>query len=71
LPQKIIDPNAVRDVGEIAINILPNHVRAFGHVPDFSACHPGDLILYRDVSPSLVSPRDFRSSKSSGICGRT
>jgi hypothetical protein len=26
LPQKIIDPNAVLDVGEIAITILPNRV---------------------------------------------
>jgi hypothetical protein len=41
-------------VGEISRPILPERVRRFGFIPDLDALSPGDLILFRDRSSTLV-----------------
>lgn len=67
MPQKIIDPRAVREVGQIAVNILPDDVRKFGYVPNFRACLPGDLIFYRDVLPRYTSRLISRVQRAAGF----
>jgi len=63
--QKIIDPgNLGTLVKEVSVDILPDSARKFGHVPDFSQCKAGDLILFRRPSP------DFFARKISWIQAR-
>jgi hypothetical protein len=57
----------VREVGDIAVNILPNDVRAFGYVPNFRTCLPGDLIFYRDLSPWYASRAISRAQSAAGF----
>jgi hypothetical protein len=55
VPQVVIDPDHVgAPVGEVSRPILPERVRRFGFIPDLDALSPGDLILFRDRSSTLV-----------------
>ncbi|HSY55849.1 MAG TPA: hypothetical protein VK834_05345 [Bradyrhizobium sp.] len=67
MPQEIIDPRRPREVGTIAVNILPNEIRAFGFVPNFRECLPGDLIFYQDVSPGFASGTIARAQRTAGF----
>lgn len=55
MPQQTVDPGSVRPNGDISVSVLPGAVRRFGHVPNIRRCLPGDVVLYREISPDFVS----------------
>jgi hypothetical protein len=55
LPQLEINPyRRGRLVHGPPISKIPEHIREFGYIPDFSQCLPGDLVLFRDPNRSLT-----------------
>jgi hypothetical protein len=68
LPQTIIDPgNVGTPTGTISVNVLPPRTRSFGFVPDFHGCKAGDLILFRDRAPGVLSRAIVRVQRLAGL----
>jgi hypothetical protein len=68
LPQIIIDPdNRGTPVGSISINVLPPPARHFGFVPAFRDCKAGDLILFRNRTPSFISRSIANAQRKAGF----
>ena len=54
MPQIIVDPNSRGTPDdEVPFSPIPPNVRQFGYVPNFRHCLPGDLILFRNVTPTI------------------
>jgi hypothetical protein len=55
VPQIAVDPNNRGAlVNAPVVSTVPPHVRKFGFIPNFRECLPGDLILSRSVSSSVL-----------------
>jgi hypothetical protein len=66
--QYTIDPRRARHSARtISISNPGAAARRFGFVPDFEACLPGDLILFRDVRPSWTAKAIMRAQGGSGF----
>jgi hypothetical protein len=54
MPQHVIDPDAIGDLEDLKIDVLPQPLRDFGAVPNFSILRTGDLILSRGREPDFT-----------------
>jgi hypothetical protein len=68
MPQITIDPRQIDDPArETTVPILPRETRDFGYVPDFAACLPGGLILFRNRAASIVTRSIAFAQRSTGF----
>jgi hypothetical protein len=68
LPQLIVHPAELGDPTKSkSIALLPPAARTFEHVPDFSICLPGDLILFRDPEPGIIGKPIQGSQEGAGF----
>ena len=65
MPQLLLDPGAITEDIEVrpAPATLPERVRGFGYLPDFTLWRPGDLLLFSELEPSFIPEQIVKTQK--------
>lgn len=67
MAQLLLDPKHIQSTGPwVPQGPLPEAVRNFGYVPDFSALLPGDLLLFCPLAPDWVSRQIQKAQRRGG-----
>ena len=67
MAQHVIDPRNIGQPTNLQIDIVPQPLRDFGAVPNFSLFKTGDLILSRGLEPDLIERSTSRAQGRGGF----
>jgi hypothetical protein len=67
MAQHVIDPRSIGQLTDLQIDIVPQPLRDFGAVPNFSLVKAGDLILSHGLKPDLAERSITRAQSRGGF----